>query len=49
VNLITGRILDLTESQDTGDKHAGVLVFENGDDQSHYIPWSRIGKITFDH
>ncbi len=48
VNLVSGRVLDLTESQDTGEKHAGVLVFENGDEEPRYIPWSRIGIITFD-
>jgi hypothetical protein len=47
VSLLTGRTLDLGESQDTGDKHAGVLVFEEGEDAPRYIPWSRVGTITF--
>ena len=48
VSLVTGRKLDLTENQDTGDKHAGVLVFEKGEEEPSYIPWSRVGRITFD-
>jgi len=47
VSLVSGRNLDLTESQDTGDKHAGVLVFESSGEEPRYIPWSRVGKITF--
>ena len=47
VNLLTGRTLDLSGSQDTGDKNAGVLVFAEGEDTPRYIPWSRVGTITF--
>jgi hypothetical protein len=48
VSLVTGQVLDLTKSQDTGAKHAGVLVFENGHEEARYIPWSGIESITFD-
>jgi len=47
VSLLTGRTLDLGGSQDTGDNHAGVLVFAEGKDEPLYIPWSRVGTITF--
>ncbi len=47
VSLLTGRTLDLGGSHDTGEKHAGVLVFEHGADAPRYIPWSGVGTITF--
>jgi len=49
VCLITGHVLDLTDSQDTGGKHAGILVFESGEKEARYIPWSGIDTITLDH
>jgi len=49
VSLITGHVLDLTDSQDTGGKHAGILVFESGEKEARYIPWSGIDTITLDH
>jgi hypothetical protein len=48
VKLISGRVLDLSGTQDTGDENAGVLVFENGSEKPSYIPWSRVADITFD-
>ena len=48
VSLTSGRTLDLSDSQDTGDKHAGLLVFENGMETPTYVPWSKVGVITFD-
>lgn len=44
VSLKSGRVLDLGESQDSGEKHAGVLVFV--DDAPRYLPWSRVQAIT---
>ncbi|MEN8006884.1 MAG: hypothetical protein ABFS42_07685 [Candidatus Krumholzibacteriota bacterium] len=48
VSLVSGRILDLGDSQDTGKKHGGLLVFEQGMETPTYIPWSRVGVVTFD-
>ncbi len=47
VSLLTGRTLDLSGSQDTGENHAGILVFENREETPRYIPWSKVGTITF--
>ena len=51
VYLNSGRTLDLSGSHDTGEKHAGVLMFTdmsgNGEEPPCYIPWSRVGAITF--
>jgi hypothetical protein len=47
VRLISGRVLDLSESQDTGDRHAGVLVFADPEQEAIYLPWSRIAAIKF--
>ena len=47
VSLLTGRALDLGESHDTGDNHAGVMVFAEGEDAPLYIPWSRVRTIIF--
>jgi hypothetical protein len=49
VSLASGRILDLSDSQDTGDKHAGLLVFEGPGQDPTYIPWSRVGTIVLGH
>lgn len=47
VSLVSGLTRDLTEGQDAGDKHAGVLVFVNGEKDARYIPWSRFAAVTF--
>ncbi len=48
VILTSGRTLDLGNSQDTGQKHAGLLVFEEGMETPTFIPRSKVGVITFD-
>jgi hypothetical protein len=48
VRFISGRVLDLTDSQDTGDQHAGVLVFADAGNEAIYLPWSRIEAIRFE-
>jgi len=47
VSLLTGRTLELGKSQDTGENHAGVLVFAAGEEMPRYIPWSKVGTLTF--
>jgi len=49
LSLASGLELELGDSQDTGDEHAGVLVFSDGNDIPAYIPWSRVSFITFAH
>ena len=49
VSLASGRTLDLNDSHDTGDSHAGLLVFENDGETPTYVPWSKVGVISFDH
>jgi hypothetical protein len=48
VSLGSDLTLDLTEGQDAGDNHAGILVFVSGETTSHYIPWSRFVRVVFD-
>ncbi len=47
VILTSGRTLDLGGSHDSGEKHGGLLVFEAGTKTPTYIPWSKVGVITF--
>jgi hypothetical protein len=47
VSLESGLTLDLGEGQDAGDKHAGVLVFVDGEKNARYVPWSRFASVTF--
>ena len=47
VSLTSGRTLDLGDSQDTGKKHGGLLVFEDDMETPTFIPWSKVGVITF--
>jgi len=47
VSLTSGRTLDLGGSHDTGHEHGGLLVFEDDMETPTFIPWSKVGVITF--
>jgi len=47
VTLRDGRTLDLEGVQDTGQTHAGYLVFPAGGGDSLHIPWSRFQSVEF--
>lgn len=48
LSLVSGRVLELSESQDTGDQNAGVLVFSGDGSEAIYLPWSGIEAIRFE-
>lgn len=47
VTLRDGRRLSLAGDEDTGDGHAGLLVFVPGRERPEYVPWSAVGRLEF--
>lgn len=47
VTLRSGRAMELGETQDSGDDHAGVLVFANEGAAAEHVAWRQIRSITF--
>jgi len=47
VTLRDGRRLSLGGDEDTGDGHAGLLVFVDGQEKPAYLLWSAVRQVTF--
>ena len=47
VTLTSGQAIELTDGQDTGNKNAGVLVWEYAGSEPVHIPWSRFQRVDF--
>jgi hypothetical protein len=47
VTLRDGRKLVLGGDEDTGEGHAGMLVFADGQDKPTWLPWSAVKRIDF--
>ena len=48
VELRSGRNFDLTDTQDTGKKNGGVLVFEPGQEKPRHVVWAEIQSLRLD-
>lgn len=42
-----GRKLALSGDEDTGDGHAGLLVFRDGQEKPEYVPWRLVRQVAF--
>ncbi len=47
VHLRSGHSLELSQNQDTGVKHGGVLVFNEDESAADYFPWGQIAAVEF--
>lgn len=47
VHLRSGRVLELGENQDTGDKNGGMLVFSADETRAEFVSWTRIREVIF--
>jgi len=47
VHLKSGKILELSGNQDTGEENGGVLIFPNGKNEAEFMPWRQIHAIDF--
>jgi hypothetical protein len=47
VRLRDGTVLDLEGDQDTGQNHAGYLIFPAGGRDPVHVPWSRFREAEF--
>lgn len=48
VHLRSGRVLELSGNQDTGERHGGVLVFEGEGKSARHLAWREIEAVVLD-
>jgi hypothetical protein len=49
LSLVSGKTLELSGNQDTGEDHGGMLVFQEGATEAQYVPWRLVQAVEFTH